>query len=107
MYITNNNFKGKYPGIANDTDYWILNRGSFNQSETIVKYNSFTLNDGVALKLLGGCDTAAITAADNYWGTQDENLISGMIYDKSDDDSCAGYINYVPLLVEPHSGTPR
>ena len=106
VYITNNNFKGKYPGISDYADYWIQNRGSFNQSQTIVKYNSFSLNDGVALKLLGGYDTSAIIAVDNYWGTQDKNLINGMVYDKDDDDSCAGYIDYVPLLVEPHSKTP-
>jgi len=106
IYIQNNLFEGKHSGLSEDADYWIQNRGSFNQSETIVKNNSFSPNDGVALKLLGGHETAAITATDNYWGTQDDNLISGMIYDKTDDDTCAGYINYVPILAEPHPDTP-
>ncbi len=102
VYIQYNLFDGKYSG----SDYWIQNRGSFNQSETIVKYNSFSPSDMIALKLPPGHETAAMIATDNHWGTQDENLINGMIFDKNDDNSSAGYISYVPFLAEPDLNTP-
>ncbi|MBT4511027.1 MAG: hypothetical protein HOC20_02280 [Chloroflexi bacterium] len=102
IYIQYNLFDGKY----GNTDYWIQNRLSLNQSETIVRYNSFSPSDMIVLKLPPRHETAAIIATDNYWGTQDENLISGMIFDKNDDNSCAGYISYFPFLSEPHRDTP-
>lgn len=85
----------------------IENWASYGSSETIVRYNSFIDPDGIVLKLPPGYDAAAMTASENYWGTRDTDVIDSMIYDKNDDITCAGYINYLPILTEPHPDTPR
>jgi hypothetical protein len=46
-------------------------------------------------------------ATENYWGTQDTQIIDQFIYDRNDDITCAGYIDYLPALTEPHPNTPR
>lgn len=61
---------------------------------------------GIVLKLPAGYDTAAMTATENYWGTNDTAVIDSMIYDKNDDIRCAGFIEYLPILTEPHPETP-
>jgi len=61
---------------------------------------------GIVLKLPPGYDTAAMTATENYWGTNDTAVIDSMIYDKNDDIRCAGFIEYLPILTEPHPETP-
>jgi hypothetical protein len=55
--------------------------------------------------LAPGCSTAHISAANNFWGTTDTNIIDSLIYDKKDNLSCAGYINYEPILTEPNEVT--
>jgi len=88
------------------------NRGFFVQNwasyagQTIVKYNSFIDTQGTLLELKPGYDAAAMTATENYWGTNDTNLIDSMIYDKKDDITCADYIQYLPILAEPDPDTP-
>lgn len=106
VYIQYNLFNGKHRDLPDTADYWIQNRGSFNQSETIIQYNSFSSEDRTALQLAPDHDSAAMIATNNYWGTQDESLISAMIYDKNDAPSCAGYVSYSPYLTEPHPDTP-
>ncbi len=106
VYVQNNLFIGKYNGISKDADYWIQNMGSYNESKTVVKHNSFSPDDGVALRLCGGYAMSDIVAVENYWGTDYENLINGMIHDKTDDVTCENYINFVPVLLEPHPDTP-
>lgn len=96
VYIQYNRFAGKHPKLPALTDFWIQNRGSLNESQTIVKYNSFGTEDGMALKLTGD-ETASITAAENYWGTLDVDVIDSMI---------DGAIEYQPILTEPHPETP-
>lgn len=106
VYIQYNLFDGKHRDLPDNADYWIQNRGSFNQSETIIQYNSFSSADRTALQLAPEHDSAAMTATNNYWGTQDESLIAAMIYDRNDDPTCAGYVSYSPYLTEPHPDTP-
>jgi len=106
VYIRYNLFNGKNPDLPTYADFWIQNWASYDESETTVKYNSFINIVGIALSLPSGYDAAAMSATENYWGTQDANVINSMIYDKNDDITCAGYINYLPILTEPHPDAP-
>lgn len=83
-----------------------MSANSWGESETVVQYNSFINIDGIALKLWPGHNNSAMTATENYWGTTDTSIIDSMIYDKNDDITCAGYIDYLPILTEPHPETP-
>jgi len=82
--------------------------GSPGQNEMIVNYNSFVNSKtGLMLSLSPNFDTAIMNATNNYWGAQDVNVIDSMIYDKNDDITVENYINYLPILVEPHPDTPK
>jgi len=48
-----------------------------------------------------------MTAINNYWNTTDDSVIESMIFDKNDDLRSANYINYLPILTEPHLDTPK
>ena len=106
VYIRYNLFNGRNPNLPSYADYWIQNWASYDLSETIVKYNSFINTKGIALELPSGYDSAAMSATENYWGMQDTTIIDKMIYDKNDDITSAGYINYQPILTSPHPSTP-
>jgi len=100
VFIRNNIFYQQISGYA------VQNWASYQTSETIVEYNSFLSTNRIALMLPPGYDNAKITATNNYWNTTDTNVIDSMIFDKSDDLSCSGYIEYEPFLMEPHPDTP-
>jgi hypothetical protein len=98
VYIRYNLFKGnRGPVVENWASY---------AGQTIVKYNSFINMSGIVLKLPSGYSHAAMIATENYWGTADTKVIDSMIYDKNDDITCAGFIEYLPILTEPHPCTP-
>jgi len=80
--------------------------GSPGLNEMIVKYNSFIDVDGIILSLGLDFDTAVMNATENYWGTLDTNAIDSKIYDRNDDIRIKNYIDYLPILTEPHSDTP-
>jgi hypothetical protein len=105
VYIRYNLFNGKNPDLPDYADLCIENWATYDTSETIVQYNSFVNTSGIVLKLPIGYPSA-MTAIQNYWGTQDTAVIDSMIYDKKDDISCAGYIAYLPILTAPHPDTP-
>jgi hypothetical protein len=93
-------------------EYFIINGGRPGgwwiprKTGTIVKYNSFIDISGIVLSLFPYHGRIpAITATENYWGTQNLTLIEEMIYDKNDDIRCPGYIDYLPILNEPHPAT--
>ncbi len=81
-----------------------LSRGT---GKTIVEYNSFLSTDRIAVKIPTKSDSTTLVARNNYWHTLDEDIIAGMIFDKNDDSTCSGYIEYKPLLTAPDPGTPR
>ncbi len=81
-----------------------LSRGT---GKTIVEYNSFLSTDRIAVKIPPKSDSTMLVAENNYWHTLDEDIIADMIFDKNDDSTCAGYIEYKPLLAAPDPGTPR
>ncbi|MEM3640344.1 MAG: PKD domain-containing protein [Candidatus Bathyarchaeia archaeon] len=98
VYIRYNLFKGNRGFVVRN---WASYAG-----QTIVKYNSFIDMSGIVLELPSGYSPAAMIATENYWGTNDTDTIDSMIYDKKDDITCAGFIEYLPILTEPHSDTP-
>src|SRR5680860_92287 len=106
VYIRYNLFNKKNLNLPDYANYYIENWASYDSSKTIIEYNSFIDTDGLVLKLPSGYDNASLTATNNYWGTQDINAIDSMIYDKNDDISVENYINYLPILTEPHPDTP-
>ena len=106
VYIRYNLFKGSIPDPYRGFYFFIENWNSGGISQTIVKYNSFIDTSGIVLGLPPGYSGAAMTATENYWGTTDTEVIDAMIYDKNDDITCAGFIEYLPILTEPHPDTP-
>ncbi|MEM3826086.1 MAG: PKD domain-containing protein [Nitrososphaeria archaeon] len=98
VYIRYNLFKGNRGFVVENWASYV--------GKTVVKYNSFIGVSGTVLKLYPGIREAAMIATENYWGTNDTAVIDSMIYDKKDDITCAGFIEYLPILVEPHPDTP-
>jgi len=107
VYIRYNLFKGGIPDPYRGFYSFIENWNSGGTSQTIVKYNSFIAASGIVLSLASGYDGPAMTATENYWGTTDTEVIDTMIYDRNDDINCAGFIDYLPILTEPHPDTPK
>jgi hypothetical protein len=68
-----------------------------------IKYNSFIDMQGIAVEL---CISIDQDVSENYWGTTNTEIIDTMIYDGNDDIRINGFINYVPILPEPHQETP-
>lgn len=81
--------------------------GSPGLNEMIVKYNSFIDIDGIILSLCLDFDTAVMNATENYWGTLDTDVINPKIQDRNDDIRIKNYIDFIPILTEPHSDTPK
>jgi len=81
---------------------------SYPPKQMIVKYNSFIDTKGLALSLAPGFIGfgPSINGTENYWGTHDTNIIDQMIYDRNDDIRIENYIDYLPILTEPHPDTP-
>ncbi len=72
-------------------------------SEIILNYNSFIDNSRVIRIEGSGND---INAQNNYWGTTDTSIIDNLIYDKNDDVTISGVVNYLPILTAPDTNTP-
>lgn len=101
LYVRNNSFM--VMGGDNNVgliDVWYVLDGS----ETIVKYNSFLNTNQVAVSV---SYDGVMTATSNYWGTNDIDLVESMILDRNDDLNRPSYIDYVPILTEPHPDTPE
>ena len=99
IYITNNLFIGR--SSFSDEYYTVKCIGH----GVVVKYNSFLDNDQV-LQIYPYARSVEIIATENYWGTNDTDVIDSMIYDKKDDIRCVGFIEYLPILTEAHPDTP-
>ena len=106
VYIRYNLFNRKNPNLPSYADFCVKNWAAYSLSQTVVQNNSFINMNGIVLKLPGGYGDAVMAAPENYWGTQDIIAIENMIYDKNDDITCAGYIQYEPILTEPHPDVP-
>lgn len=104
--IRNNAFIGWFSPHDNGL---IQNGGSRDESEIIVKYNSFIeMTDQIVLELLTR-DWADpdIDGRENFWDTTDHDVIDEMIYDANDDIEIENEIEYEPILEDPHPETPE
>jgi hypothetical protein len=97
VYLENNLFYNISSSIIN-------HGGTPGRTEMIVKYNSFIDVNDVILSL-GDLPNAVMNAAENYWGMSTETIDS-KIYDRNDNVQIENYINYLPVLAEPHPDTP-
>ena len=104
--IQNNLFIGKNPEVIEEYSFIVSNLASYESSRTLVRFNSFLDMEGGVLDLVSGSSDAAMVAIENYWGTTNTSEIDSMIYDMNDDITCAGFIEYIPILTEPHPNTP-
>jgi len=99
-----------YINIKNNVFYYQYGTGivvdGYGVGTFIIEYNSFLNTNTLALKLEPNRRTS-ISATNNYWNTTDTTVIDSMIYDKNDDLSTAGYIDYIPILISPHPDTPQ
>jgi len=75
-------------------------------SKAIIQYNSFINTSGAILSLSYYMYTY-LDATENYWGTTDTEVIDSMIHDMNDDIDCGGFVEYLPILTEPHPDTPN
>jgi len=99
IYIRYNLFKGNRGFIVYD-------HVSGGLSQTVIKYNSFIEMNETVLRIYSWGDQATMDATENYWGTSNTSLIDSMIYDGNDDINIRGFIEYLPILTEPHPDTP-
>jgi hypothetical protein len=97
LYIKNNAF------IDQTTGYAVRNWAAYGTSNQIVEFNSFLSQDRIALALQ--YDSSAMSGINNYWGTLDQAVIENMIWDRNDDLTLPGYIDYQPFLTAPHPST--
>jgi len=104
-------FSGGLRVVYIRNNLFVRNRGVIVENQAgpapIVTHNSFIGMKGIVLKLSPGYGGASIVAPENYWGTLNTSLIDSMIYDKNDDINCAGFVDYLPILSEPHPDTPK
>jgi hypothetical protein len=97
IHIKNNLFKGAPEGSLVT---YILTAG-FD-----VQYNSFIDINTSVLSLAGDFPSSTVTAANNYWGTTNTSIIDSLIIDGNDNIEIQGFIEYLPILTEPHPDTP-
>jgi NOL1/NOP2/fmu family ribosome biogenesis protein len=105
VYIRNNLFF-RNEDLSNETGYAVENWASYNDSKTVLKNNTFVNNNGVAVSLPSGYDSASLDATENYWNTTSSDDIESMIFDKNDDLSVNEEIPFDPFLNSPDSDTP-
>ena len=106
VFIRNNFFSEPVKQFVFPSEFVVQNWASYNDSNTVVEFNTFADTDSVTLKLKPGYDAAAMIGTQNYWSTTDQETIQSMIFDRADDLECAGIIPYEPFLIEPHPDTP-
>ena len=106
VFIRNNFFSEPVKQFVFPSEFVVQNWASYNDSNTVVEFNTFADTDSVTLKLKPGYDAAAMIGTQNYWSTTDQETIQSMIFDRTDDLECAGIIPYEPFLIEPHPDTP-
>ena len=99
IYIINNLFIGR---SSFSDEYYAVKCIGYG---IVVKYNTFLKNNQV-LQVYPDATAVEIDATENYWGTNDTDVIDSIIYDKKDDIRCAGFIEYLPILTEPYPDTP-
>ncbi len=76
-----------------------------NSDHVVLSGNSFLSTNSVVIQ---GSQhwSAAVLATNNYWNTEDTNVIASMIYDRNDDLFVASYIYSKPFLTTPSPNVP-
>jgi hypothetical protein len=98
--VTNNVFYETTSG------YTVENWAAYSGAAIQVQYNSFLDLGETTLLLPAGYSSAAMDGSYNDWGTTDSAIIASMVFDRSDDLSCAGYISVSPWLSARDANTP-
>ena len=107
VIIRNNVFYNSKPGDGDE--FSIKNTAANGSSEVIAEYNSFMNADRIAMRVgteADGVDQPHLIGVNNYWGTDDTDVIDAMIFDNNDDLSALIQISYSPFLIAPHVDTP-
>jgi hypothetical protein len=97
IYVKNNLFLGAEGDFVSGITY----EGA---TTTILKYNSFiNLNpDENKVRYFKELDIT-----ENFWGTTNTSIIDEIILDRNDFNIFPGYVDYLPILTEPHFETPK
>ena len=88
------------------TQYALQNYAQYGTGSVVIEKNTFAITGGYAAVLPSGYSSTSMNLANNYWGTMNASTISSYIYDKNDDVTSGGYINYLPILATPDLHTP-
>jgi hypothetical protein len=100
LYVENNAF------YEMSTNYAVENWAAYGSAMVYVHNNSFWDTGEIALILPSGYSSSQMIGTSNYWGTTNTTIIESMIFDISDDLSCAGSIDYSGYLSVEHPDTP-
>jgi hypothetical protein len=128
IYIENNIFINSgtlafLNSCGDDRRFYIRNNYFFNcigggcihsaacQESMIVEYNSFlepnkTNLGSIAVTVDQYHANSGIQATNNYWGTNNIDVINEMIYDKNDNIAIDNEAAYLPILSSHHKNTP-
>lgn len=88
--VDDNTFSGWTSNVWSNAA--VENWASYSSSQTVVNNNNFLDTGKIALELVPGYSSAAMTATGNYFGTTDASAIANMIYDQHVDLNSAGII---------------
>jgi len=88
------------------TQYALQNWAQYGTGSVVIEKNTFAVTSGYAAVLPSGYSASSMNLANNYWGTANVSTINSYIYDKNDDVTSGGFINYLPILSNPDQNTP-
>jgi len=100
VYIRYNLFKGNRGFLVKE----YVNTGF--SPKAVVKYNTFINVSETVLLITSWNAQGNMDATENYWGTTNTNLIESWIEDGHSDIGIHAFIDYLPILTEPHPDTP-
>lgn len=94
--------------VGDGDEFFINNRSATDSSGVIAEYNSFMNADRIAMRVgtADGVSQPNLIGVNNYWGTDDADVIDAMIFDNNDDLNVSAQISYSPFLIAPHVDTP-
>ncbi|HDQ06531.1 MAG TPA: PKD domain-containing protein [Candidatus Bathyarchaeota archaeon] len=100
IYIRYNLFKGNRGFLVKervDTGF---------SPQAVVKYNTFIDMNETVLMITSWGAQGNMDATENYWGTTNTGLIESWIQDGHTNIGIHAFIDYLPILTEPHPDTP-
>jgi len=100
VYIRYNLFKGNRGVLVKE------HAGASGSSAAVVNYNSFINMSETVFAISTWDGEFTMDATENYWGTSNTSLVDSWIEDGYDDIRINGFVDYLPILTEPHPDTP-